>query len=88
MDYSLMTMKSAGVTKMFGVMVELYKNRNEDSNVLRLGSIPYETREEAQKFIDEARRHNLPYKNKWIIEFNDPRESEAPINEKEVNNVS
>lgn len=57
----------------FGVMVELYPNSDKDPPKIVLAQTIFDTRENAQGYIDEARRQNLPYKGKWIIEFTDPR---------------
>lgn len=63
---------------MFGVMLQLYSRDPETQNEpprLRLHSEIFDTEAKAENYIDECRRQNLPFKGKWIIKFDDPRES-------------
>lgn len=59
---------------LYGVMIELYPRDESDPPRLVLHTEPFADHAAAVAYIDKARRQNLPFKCKWIISFNDPRE--------------
>jgi len=52
----------------YGVLIELYPLNDIDPPRRTIAG-PFPTRDEAQAHIDEARRQNLPYKSKAIVQL-------------------
>lgn len=53
---------------MYAILIQLYANDppREDGN-FRIHSLLFKTQEEAQEYIDSARRNNLPFKTTKIL---------------------
>jgi len=58
---------------MYAVMIQLLRQEKNGGNSISMSSTIFPTREDAQGYIDETRRQNLPMNGRWIIPFEDPR---------------